>query len=88
VGSAAEPCVGRIQVARAFEMKIRIEERLCIACGLCREACPEGAVHPKMQDIHHMYEVIEGECTGCGDCLPYCPVPGALEEYEPKAIES
>jgi NAD-dependent dihydropyrimidine dehydrogenase PreA subunit len=35
-----------------------------------------------------MYEVIEGECTGCGDCFPYCPVPGALEEYEPKAIES
>lgn len=31
-----------------------------------------------------MYEVLENECTGCGDCLPYCPVPGALEEYGPK----
>ena len=29
-----------------------------------------------------MYELIESECTGCGDCLPYCPEPGALEEYE------
>jgi ferredoxin len=63
-------------------MKVRIVESLCIACGLCREVCPERAVHPKMQDIHHMYEVIESECTGCGDCLPYCPVTGALEEYD------
>jgi NAD-dependent dihydropyrimidine dehydrogenase PreA subunit len=36
-----------------------------------------------MQDIHHMYEVIAGECTGCADCLPYCPEPGALAQYEP-----
>ena len=28
-----------------------------------------------------MYEVIENECTGCGDCLPYCPELGALEQY-------
>jgi len=62
-------------------MKVKIVESLCIACGLCREVCTEGAVHPKMQDIHHMYEVIASECTGCGDCLPYCPEPGALQEY-------
>ena len=30
-----------------------------------------------------MYEVIEAECTGCSDCLSYCPVPGELEEHEP-----
>ncbi|TMA60524.1 MAG: hypothetical protein E6J73_13630 [Deltaproteobacteria bacterium] len=35
-------------------MKVKIVESLCIACGLCREVCPEHAVHPKMQDIHHM----------------------------------
>ena len=52
-----------------------------LACGLCREVCPERAVHPKMQDIHHMYEVIASECTGCADCLPYCPEPGALAQY-------
>jgi NAD-dependent dihydropyrimidine dehydrogenase PreA subunit len=41
----------------------------------------ERAVHPKMQDMHHRYEIVEAECTGCGDCLPYCPEPGALEQY-------
>jgi MinD superfamily P-loop ATPase len=64
-------------------VKVRIVESLCIACGLCREVCPEHAVHPKMQDIHHMYEVVEAECTGCGDCLPYCPEPGALQQFNP-----
>jgi Fe-S-cluster-containing hydrogenase component 2 len=67
-------------------MKVRIVETLCIACGLCREACPEGAIHPKMQDIHHSYEVLAHERPACGDCLDYGPVPGALEESETKEI--
>jgi ferredoxin len=79
MGAGTKPRLGRIAVGRI--MKVKIVESLCIACGLCREVCPERAVHPKMQDIHHMYEVIESECTGCGDCLSYCPAPGALQEY-------
>jgi NAD-dependent dihydropyrimidine dehydrogenase PreA subunit len=84
MGARTEPRVGRFKIDHA--MKVKIVESLCIACGLCREVCPEHAVHPKIQDIHHMYEVIESECTGCGDCLPYCPEPGALKEYEPIGI--
>ena len=60
-------------------MKMRIEEALCIACGLCREVCPEAAIHPKLQDIHHMYEIIEHQ---------YCPAPGALIEYDPTGVRS
>ena len=63
-------------------MKVRIDDAHCIACGLCREACPEGAVHPGMQDIHHRFEVLSHECTGCAVCLPYCPVPPALVQYD------
>src|SRR5262249_40639510 len=59
-------------------MKGRIQESLCIACGICREACPQVAVPPKMQDIPHMYEVVEAECTGADDCLPHFPVPRPL----------
>ncbi|MGH7828439.1 MAG: ATP-binding protein [Candidatus Binatia bacterium] len=69
-------------------VKVKIEQSLCIACGLCREVCPEKAVHPKMQDIHHRFEVLAHECTGCSDCLPYCPVPLALQEYEPEGSQS
>ena len=64
-------------------MKVRIELGRCIACGLCREVCPEDAVHPKLIDIHHWFEVVEAECTGCGECLDYCAAPGALAQYQP-----
>jgi formate hydrogenlyase subunit 6/NADH:ubiquinone oxidoreductase subunit I len=63
-------------------MKVRIEDAHCIACGLCREACPERAVHPRLQDVHHRFEVVAGECTGCALCLEYCPAPGALVQYD------
>jgi Na+-translocating ferredoxin:NAD+ oxidoreductase subunit B len=63
-------------------VKVRIDDAHCIACGLCREACPEGAVHPRMQDVHHRFEVLPHECTGCGVCLDYCPVPAALVPYD------
>jgi Fe-S-cluster-containing hydrogenase component 2 len=62
-------------------MKVYISQHHCIACGLCREVCPVGAVHPKFQDIHHWFEVVADACTGEGTCLEYCPAPGALVQY-------
>ena len=59
-------------------MKVAIDYALCNACGLCREVCPESAIHPKYLEIRHFYEVDPQRCTGCGDCLEYCPAPGAL----------
>jgi len=29
----------------------------------------------------HLYEVQPPKCTGCGECLEYCPAPGALVQY-------
>lgn len=63
-------------------MKITIDTDKCIRCGLCREVCPEDAVHPKLHSIHHHFEVIADECTGCGECLSYCAASGALVQYE------
>ena len=63
-------------------MKVRIDDAWCIACGLCREVCPQPAVHPRLEDVHHRFEVVADECVGSGVCLEYCPAPGALVPYD------
>ena len=62
---------------------IRIDEERCNGCGLCAEACHEGAigmVDGKARLLREDY------CDGLGDCLPACPVGAiAFEEREAPA---
>ena len=64
---------------------IHIDEDKCNGCGLCAEACHEGAI-----------DIVDGKaklvrenfCDGFGDCLPNCPM-GAIsfEEREAPAYD-
>jgi len=48
-----------------------IDERLCIGCTLCIQACPVDAIVGSSKKMH---TVLAAECTGCDLCLPPCPM--------------
>lgn len=62
---------------------IRIDGGKCNGCGLCAEACHEGAigmVNGKAKLLRDDY------CDGLGDCLPACPT-GAISFEQREAAE-
>lgn len=64
---------------------ITIDQERCDGCGLCVEACHEGAiglVDGKAQLLRDDY------CDGLGDCLPVCPRDAiSFEEREAAAYD-
>ena len=58
-----------------------IDERECVGCALCIQACPVDAIVGALQ---YMHTVCEDLCTSCELCVPVCPVDciAMVEEKE------
>ncbi|WP_303868815.1 ATP-binding protein [Acetobacterium wieringae] len=60
---------------------ISIDEQKCNGCGLCAEACHEGAIGM----VDGVAKLLRDDyCDGLGDCLPSCPT-GAITFVEREA---
>ena len=61
---------------------IEIDQEKCNGCGICAQACHEGAI-----EIENGKAKLTSEtyCDGLGDCLPTCPT-GAISFIEKDAL--
>jgi dihydropyrimidine dehydrogenase (NAD+) subunit PreA len=68
-----------------FKTLARIDQDLCIKCGLCHIAC-EDTSHQAIAALKvnglRRYEVKAEECVGCNLCLHVCPVEGCITMRE------
>ena len=73
--AAAKACIplakGKIEVSGIVAT---VEEKKCIGCGICVEACPFGAISLEKVDKRKKAKVVTALCKGCGMCAASCPV--------------
>ena len=60
------------EVPTISQWKVFVDAEKCVACGICQEACPVGAIK-----IEECARVDTQRCMGCGRCVQECP-KGAL----------
>jgi ferredoxin len=65
--------IGEVQDrTRTSCLKAVVDPERCVACGICADQCPEGAIV-----IGKTAHVDPRRCVGCGRCIDECP-QGAL----------
>ena len=68
-----------------YEIIAKIDQDLCIKCGLCHIACEDTshqAIAAKRDNGSRRYEAIDAECVGCNLCMHVCPVEDCITMVE------
>ena len=61
--------------------------RLCVGCGACVTACPEGNIGLVDIETDGIRPRIKAEsCKSCGECVRVCPGVGARQQVDANAI--
>ena len=67
--------VANMKIKRKPMKLAAVDQTRCVACGVCENTCPLGAVKVR----RGCYAAVEAErCVGCGKCAKLCPV-GCIE---------
>lgn len=67
-----------ISGGKKMAKKASVDKKVCVACGVCKKACPKQAIGI----ISGCYaKVSEETCIGCGICAKNCPA-GCIEVRE------
>mgnify|MGYP006189909877 CR=1 FL=1 len=80
VGRAVENVTDWQFLNLKFDIKARIDQDLCVKCGLCHIACEDTAHQAILREkdgVRH-FEVVDAECVGCNLCMHVCPVDNCI----------
>lgn len=69
--------------SQSSRIQILWDGGLCLRCGACTHACPQGAVRLENGGVH----INHTACIGCGSCVSGCPGNALKPEGEWKSVD-